>query len=141
MIPQSKSSMQAVLNCWLLLSLPIMETLAFTSKGTLTDNQIPQGQWKKVVVKRVPEKLTPPSQAVAYNDTLPAYHHRHYYADPLMSVPEPRPQIKRVFGNFFPGTMAVVESALKINIPIPFCQFENSPCKTFRALERQIAWI
>ena len=43
-----------------------------------------------------------------------------------------RPRITRVFQNILgPGTTAVVESALKISIPIPFCQFENAPCKIF----------
>ena len=112
----------SILDSWLLLTLPMMQTLAFTSTGTLTQNG---PNFKKVLVKRVPEIYTPPT---IYNETLPTYHH-HHYDDPLMRIPESRPKVTRVFGNFFPGTMAVVESALKVSIPIPFCQFENSPCK------------
>ena len=41
-----------------------------------------------------------------------------------------RPRIKRVFGGIFgSGTTALIESALKVSIPIPFCQAPGSPCK------------
>ena len=41
-----------------------------------------------------------------------------------------RPRIKRIFGGVFgDGTTALIESALKVSIPIPFCQAPGSPCK------------
>ena len=36
---------------------------------------------------------------------------------------------KRFFGGFLSGAVTVLEMAIKVNIPIPFCQFPNSPCK------------
>ena len=136
-----------ILDCWLLLSLPIMESLAFTATGTMSNESTPSKSSKslkmrKVILKRNPEvHLTPPEVSnyiqepyKLYNDTsLPTHHHYHhhgYHQDPLM-MDQPRPKVTRFFGNFFPGTEAVIESALSIHIPIPFCQFENSPCKIY----------
>ena len=36
---------------------------------------------------------------------------------------------KRFFGSFLFGAVTTLEAAIKVNIPIPFCQFPNSPCK------------
>ena len=36
---------------------------------------------------------------------------------------------KRFFGGFLFGAVTTLEAAVKVNIPIPFCQFPNSPCK------------
>ena len=36
---------------------------------------------------------------------------------------------KRFFGGFLSGAVTILEMAIKVNIPIPFCQFPNSPCK------------
>ena len=36
---------------------------------------------------------------------------------------------KRFFGGFLAGAITTLEMAIKVNIPIPFCQFPNSPCK------------
>ena len=38
----------------------------------------------------------------------------------------------RFFGGFLKGAVTVLEAAVKVNIPIPFCQFPNSPCKIIR---------
>lgn len=47
------------------------------------------------------------------------------YIDPLAEKRTP----KRFFGGFLSGAVTVLEAAIKVNIPIPFCQFPNSPCK------------
>ena len=36
---------------------------------------------------------------------------------------------KRFFGSFLFGAVTTLEAAIKVNIPIPFCQVPNSPCK------------
>lgn len=188
---RTRTQIQVFLNSWLLLTFPIMESLAFSSSGTMTHNQTKDGKairFKKVLVKRVPETYTPetsyippamsheithappemsqnpPEMAhmphemtnmVSYeNDTLPTYHggyhhvhhHNHHHSSiststtttlpvPIEDIPtmpttmNTKPKRMRVFGNFFPGTTAVIESHLKISIPIPFCQFTGSPCK------------
>jgi hypothetical protein len=185
------------LNCWLLLTLPIMESLAFSSKGTMTQDSVvepdiksdiasdiepkqPRSLRRKVLVKKILTDLTPPDDFVPMmneipdsgyqapdtgyhapdtsyhspdtqyssyhypnyhspmkNDTLPQYHHKHHHQhqhhehkpEITTTTIKPLPRVKRVFGNFFHGATAVVESAIKIGIPIPFCQFPNAPCK------------
>ena len=36
---------------------------------------------------------------------------------------------KRFFGGLLEGTLTTLEAAIKVNIPIPWCQFPRSPCK------------
>ena len=43
--------------------------------------------------------------------------------------PSDKAQPKRFFGGFLAGSVTTLEMAIKVNIPIPFCQFPNSPCK------------
>ena len=43
--------------------------------------------------------------------------------------PNDKAQPKRFFGGFLAGSVTTLEMAIKVNIPIPFCQFPNSPCK------------
>lgn len=83
-------------------------------------------QQRKVLVKRVPEKNP---MILHEQDILPTYSHHYDHHDHMMSVPVERPKVTRVFTNFFPGSTAILESAFKVSIPIPFCQFENAPCK------------
>lgn len=113
-----------ILHTWLLLTFQTMHTLAFSSMGTMSANDHHQFPPRKVLVKRVPEKNP------LVQDTLPTYSHHYDHHDHMMSVPMERPKVTRVFTNFFPGSTATIESAFKVNIPIPFCQFENAPCKS-----------
>ena len=47
------------------------------------------------------------------------------YIDPLKEKSTP----KRFFGGFLTGAVTTLEAAIKVNIPIPFCQYPRSPCK------------
>ena len=187
----SQKTLHLTLNCWLLLSFPIMESLAFTSTGTMTKN-FPKNsgkpvKYKKILVKRIGENFTPLTNnvletsyapppipeipGIPENETLPTYRPSYHISHPALtsghqlpvevetetmpitmpettsgsdSMPIPisgsdsmlmnnstmnKVKAVRYFGNFFPGSTAVIESALKISIPIPFCQFEGSPCE------------
>ena len=133
----SSRLLNLILDCWLLLSLPIMESLAFTATGTMSNDSIPSKSSKslkmrKVILKRNPEvHLTPPEISnfveqplVLYNDTpLPTYHHHHHhkYHQDMTMIDQPKPKVTRFFGNFFPGIEATIETLLSIHIPIPFC--------------------
>ena len=132
------SFLNLILDCWLLLSLPIMESWALTATPTKSGKVL---KTRKVLVKRNPEvQLTPPEISTnyveqpleLYNDIpLTTYHHHHHhgYHQDMTMIDQPKPKVTRFFGNFFPGSMATIDTALNIHIPIPFCQFENSPCK------------
>ena len=185
---------------WLLLSYPVMDTIAFTTKGTMTldqedDENIIQKKpkiLKRKIIKKSYDVLTPtvddyfkphyphnpdtnqikhfPHQ---YNESLtpnnsldpdahiththPHSHnldthitHAHSHENVILNPPPTitpsmnnnsttssttstttnRPRIKRIFGGVFgEGTTALIESALKVSIPIPFCQAPGSPCK------------
>ena len=52
-----------------------------------------------------------------------------YLLDPIIEKKTPKP---RFFGGFLNGAVTVLEAAIKVNIPIPFCEFPNSPCKIIR---------
>ena len=43
--------------------------------------------------------------------------------------PKDKAKPKRFFGGLLAGSVTTLEMAIKVNIPIPFCQFPNSPCK------------
>ena len=131
------SFLNLILDCWLLLSLPIMESWALTETPTKSGKVL---KTRKVLVKRNPEvHLTPPEISnyvekplELYDDTpLTTYHHHHHhgYHQDMTMIDQPKPKVTRFFGNFFPGIEATIETLLSIHIPIPFCQFENSPCK------------
>ena len=90
---------------------------------------------KKVVIKRISDDSN--YQHYHYpqvtNDTnstsVPQLHHHTHILSNEIPQMAPKSQVNRVFYNWFPDTMARVDSSLVINIPIPFCQFDNSPCK------------
>ena len=58
------------------------------------------------------------------------HHHSHSHYDIPVIPPAPKSSdVSRVFYNWFPDTTARVDSIITVSVPIPFCQFENSPCK------------
>ena len=131
---------------WLLLTSNIMAPMAFSRAGTMNAGH--QKLTKKVVLKRISDNLMPPPQiSVMDNSSYQHYHypqqdtntttnttqihhhsHTHYMSNDV-PAPQPKNDVNRVFYNWFPDTMARVDSIITVNIPIPFCQFENSPCK------------
>ena len=187
---------------WLLLSYPVMDTIAFTTKGTMTLDQEDDENFiqkkpkllKRKIIKKSYDVLTPtvddyfkphyphnPDNQIStfkhyphqYNESLtpnnspdpdahithshPHSHnldthitHAHSHENVILNPPPTmtpsmnnnstttsttstttnRPRIKRIFGGVFgEGTTALIESALKVSIPIPFCQAPGSPCK------------
>ena len=137
---------------WLLLTSNILAPMAFSQAGTMT-SQHPAGHQKltkKVVIKRISDepKLSLdssyhhyhyPTQEVNNTNTTnltelnpepkQIHHHSHSHYEIPVIPPAPKSDVSRVFYNWFPDTMARVDSIITVNIPIPFCQFENSPCK------------
>lgn len=141
---------------WLLLTSNIMAPMAFSQAGTMTAGD--QKLMKKVVIKRADlgpfiERVSNDLKASVMDTSYQHYHypnqesnhtnstnseprqihhtHSHSHYDiPVIPPPAAKSSdVSRVFYNWFPDTTARVDSIITVSVPIPFCQFENSPCK------------
>ena len=129
---------------WLILTSNTMSTiLAFSRSGTMSSYP-PSGHQKltkKVVIKRIsddtsyqhyhyPQQNTNHTNATS---SLPLSAKEvpdtHMISNDIPQMKQPKSDVNRIFYNWFPDTMARVDSLVTISVPIPFCQFENSPCK------------
>jgi hypothetical protein len=70
-------------------------------------------------------KIYPTSDDIPIRYNVSKFTNAKTYIDPLKEKSKP----KRFFGGFLTGAVTTLEAAIKVNIPIPFCQFPRSPCK------------